>query len=71
MKEEQLLLEEGAKQENLWGINLRPEYFGTEDFVVFDSMINLRPRQGNRSRSVENPVLQKKIHAIVKNLVTA
>jgi hypothetical protein len=67
--QEYLLLEEGSQQENLWGINLRPEHFGSDDFVVFDSMINLRPRQGNRSRSVENPVIQKKIRSIVSKLV--
>ncbi len=68
--EEALLLENESKQENLWGINLRPEHFGSDDFVVFDSMINLRPRQGNRSRGVEDPVIQKKIRTIVKKLVT-
>ena len=67
--EEALLLENESKQENLWGINLRPEHFGSDDFVVFDSMINIRPRQGNRSRSIENLQLQKTIKAIVKKLV--
>lgn len=69
--EEALLLENESKQENLWGINLRPEYFGSDNFVVFDSMINIRPRQGNRSRGVDNPHIQKKIISIVKKLVTS
>lgn len=67
--EEQLLLEGGSKQENLWGINLRPDDYGTDKFVEFDSMINIRPRQNNNSRSVENKVIQKKIHEIVEGIV--
>ena len=50
--EEELLLESGSKQADLWGINLYPERFGTDEFVEFDSMINIRPRQQNMSRSV-------------------
>ena len=39
--EEELLLESGSKQADLWGINLYPERFGTDEFVEFDSMINM------------------------------
>ncbi len=67
--EEALLLEKGSVQKNLWGINLYPEMEG-EDFVEFDSMINLRPAQGNRSRGVDDLELQKKIIAVVNKLVT-
>ncbi len=67
--EEALLLENDSKQKNLWGINLYPEFFGEEDFIEFDSMINLRPSQNNRSRSVEDIDLQKKIIQIVNKLV--
>jgi len=66
--EEALMLENGSKQENLWGINLYPEMEG-EDFVEFDSMINIRPAQNNRSRGVDNPEIQKKIIEIVNKLV--
>ncbi|MBQ1528167.1 hypothetical protein IIZ77_00795 [Candidatus Saccharibacteria bacterium] len=61
---EQMLLEKGSNQDALWGINLwfnDPE----EDFIEFDSMINIRPRQGNRSRDVEDAVTREKIKAIV------
>ena len=68
--EETLLLENGSEQSNLWGINLYPEFFSTDDFIEFDSMINVRPGQGNRSRGVEDPNLQKKIREIVNNLVS-
>lgn len=61
---ESLLLNNGSEQENLWGINLYPEAVD-EDFLEFDSLINIRPRQGNRSRDVENEEIRKKIKSIV------
>lgn len=67
--EEQYLLEQGSAQENLWGINLYPDAFGEEDFVEFDSMINIRPAQGNRSRSVEDENIQQVIRDIVAEVV--
>lgn len=67
---EQLLLENGSLQKNLWGINLYPESFADDDaFVEFDSMINLRPGQGNRSRNVEDPEAREKIIQIVRRTV--
>lgn len=65
---EAALLEKGSKQDMLWGINLYPEEEG-DDFIEFDSMINIRPRQGNRSRSVESLEIQKKIRELVAKLV--
>lgn len=67
--EEALLLNQGSKQENLWGINIYPDNIGTDDWIEFDSMINLRPSQGNRSRTVEDQNIQKKIISIVKSLI--
>lgn len=66
--EEALLLEEGSKQEDLWGINFHPDIDG-DDFIEFDSMINLRPSQNNRSRGVEDKKIQERIRQIVKKLV--
>lgn len=67
--EEELLLEEGSQQEHLWGINIFPDKIGQPGWIVFDSMINMRPSIGNRSRSVQDPVIQKKIVTIVNRLV--
>jgi hypothetical protein len=67
--EEAYLLEHGSDQRDLWGINLYPDVSG-DDFVEFDSMINLRPAQGNRSRGVEDAKTQEKIRLIVSTLVT-
>lgn len=66
--EEAVLLERGSKQENLWGINIymdKPE----NEKIEFDSMINIRPRQNNRSRDVLDMVIRERIVMIVNDLV--
>jgi len=66
--EEALLIGNGSNQTDLWGINLYPALAGDE-FVEYDSMINLRPSRGNRSRGVEDPALRERIRTIVMSLV--
>ena len=51
------------------GINLHPYEYGTQDFVEFDSMINLKPRCGNRSRYVEDEKIREKIIKIVSDVI--
>jgi hypothetical protein len=65
---EALLLQEGSKQKDLWGINLYPEIRG-EDFLEYDSMINIRPSQGNKSRGVDNSETRAKIAGIVSKRI--
>lgn len=65
---ESMLLENGSKQKDLWGINLYPDMRG-EDFVEFDSLINIRPSQGNRSRGIEDKALCAKIVEIVSRRI--
>jgi len=65
--EEALLLESGSAQEDLWRITLYPE-LDEPDRVEFDSVINIRPSQGNRSRGVDDESIQK-ILQIVEDLV--
>jgi hypothetical protein len=62
------LLAEGSAQRDLWGINLYPDVEGL-DWLEFDSMINLRPSSGNRSRGVDDPGTQEAIRALVDELV--
>ncbi len=69
--EEAYLLARGSVQAALWGINLYPDGFGGEGWLEFDSMINVRPSQNNRSRSVQDPAIQEKIQQIVAELVRA
>jgi len=66
--EEALLLEDGSKQEHLWGINIYPEK-PLEERIEFDSMINIRPSQNNRSRGVENPDIRARILQIVGDMI--
>lgn len=66
--EQALLLENDSKQENLWGINIYPDKAG-EDFIEFDSVINIRPSQQNRSRGVDNLEIKEKILKIVNKLI--
>ena len=67
--EEVLLSEqEGSGRDDTWGINLYPDESG-EKFIEFDSMVNIKPALGNRSRDVLNAETRKKIRAIVQELI--
>jgi hypothetical protein len=66
--EEAMLLEDGSRQADLWGINLYPADTGA-DWIEFDSMINVRPSQNNRSRSVEDSATREAIRRVVHSLV--
>lgn len=66
---EQYLLAHGSKQYDLWGINLYFDEEDEDDFIEFDSMINIRPAQNNRTRSVESPEIQDKIKEVVHQWV--
>ncbi len=66
--QEALLIEQGHTQETLWGINIYIE----ESFpnnIEFDSVVNIRPSQNNRSRNVESLVIREKILSILKRLL--
>ncbi len=66
--EEAMLLDQGSSQRNLWGINLYPEK-SDEEWIEFDSMINVRPSSGNRSRYVESADIREMVIQIVHRLV--
>lgn len=61
---EQKLLTFGSRQEDLWGGGIDWE---TKE-VDYNSMINLRPQQGNPSRDVLSEVVRKRIDDIIRNL---
>ncbi len=65
---EALLIENGSRQNDLWGINFYPDLEG-DDFVEFDSMINMRPSQGNMSRGVKDAAIRNEIVGIVERWV--
>jgi len=64
----ELIEKEGSSTEDVWGINLYPAETG-DAFVEFDSMINLKPAFGNRTRGVDDESIQKKIREIVARIV--
>jgi len=66
--EEAALLEDGARQSDLWGVNLYPAEPG-DGWLEFDSLINIRPSLGNRSRLVEDPERRAVIREIVAEWV--
>ncbi len=67
--EEALLIErEGSNREYTWGINLYPDK-ESDELIEFDSVVNIKPALGNRSRRVEDKETQNKIKDIVKKLV--
>ncbi|MCC7010438.1 MAG: hypothetical protein IT184_16635 [Acidobacteria bacterium] len=66
--QEAVLLAEGSRQRDLWGINLYPQLDG-EDWLEFDSMINMRPSFGNRSRGVDDATTRDGIRTLVSRLV--
>lgn len=68
---EQMLLDDGSQQDDLWGINLYQDAFPSDAWIEFDSMINIRPRQNNRSRGVEDAGTQQVIRDILQALVQA
>ena len=67
--EEALLLEDGSLQRDLWGINLYPDESG-DGWIEFDSMINVRPSENNRSRDVESADTRDQIRRAVHALVS-
>lgn len=66
--DEALLLQHDSRQQDLWGINLYLEEEGAE-WIEFDSLINIRPGQGNRSRGVDDQRTRERIRALVESLV--
>ena len=65
---EAALLDDGSQQADLWGINLYPDE-SEDQFIEFDSMINVRPSHGNRSRFVESEVVRDRFAEIVKTRI--
>ena len=62
---EAVLLEEGCRQEDIWGADWIPE----EQQVRFEALINIRPKQGNRRLEIEDPALRARVEAIVRHLL--
>lgn len=66
--EEAMLLEDGSAQAEVWGINRYPGE-PEDTWLEIDSMIKVRPAQGNRSRGVDDVAIQARIRSVVFTLV--
>lgn len=66
--EEAVLLEDGAVQADVWGINIYPGEPG-DDWIEFDSLINVRPSANNRTRGVDDPAIRARIRQVVDALI--
>jgi hypothetical protein len=62
---EAVLLEDGSQQEFIWGADWNPS---TQE-VTFESLINIRPRQNNRSLELQDSNLRAKVEQITGNLL--
>ena len=63
-----VIKEVNSEPKSLWGINFHPDKTG-EDFIEFDSMMNLKPGLGNKSRYVEDEKIRERIIEIVNNII--
>jgi hypothetical protein len=60
-----VLLEDGSQQQDIWGADWNP----TTQEVTFESLINIRPRQNNRSLELQDPVIRAQVEKITRNLL--
>ena len=65
---EQLLLEQGSSQADLWGLNYYPGK-GAEDCIEYTALINIRPSQGNRSMEIEDAGTRQAVRDITHALI--
>lgn len=63
-----LVEQENSQREYTWGINLYPEKTG-DGFIEYDSMVNIKPAFGNRTRNVDNPEIRERIKKVVEKLI--
>jgi hypothetical protein len=62
---EEALLEDGSRQEDIWGADWYPD----SKKVEFGALINIRPHQDNRGMEIEDPELRAKIETIIRRLL--
>jgi len=66
---EQILLDQGSKQVDLWGFNIYPEKT-KDEYLEYTSMINIRPRQGNMDREIKDINLRRQIKVIIDEMIS-
>ncbi|HID62796.1 MAG TPA: hypothetical protein EYP49_08690 [Anaerolineae bacterium] len=62
---EQALLEDGSRQEDIWGADWPP----SSQKVQFEAPINIRPRQNNPGMTIQDPAIRARVEAIARQLL--
>ena len=62
---ESVLLEDGSEQDDLWGANWYPN----EQRIEFESLINIRPRLGNRNILIQDENLRKQVDSVTREIL--
>jgi len=62
---ESALLDDGSEQDDLWGANWYP----SEQRIEFESLINIRPRQGNRNILIQDEKLRKQVESVTREIL--
>ncbi len=62
---ESVLLEDGSEQDDLWGAN----WYSAEQRIAFESLINIRPRLGNRSTLIQSQELRETVESVTREIL--
>jgi hypothetical protein len=65
---EQLLLDAGSRQRDLWGANYYPGK-GPDDCIEYTALVNIRPAQGNRSMLIADDAIRGRVREITFALI--
>ena len=68
IEDSELLTSTGSKFEDIWGFNIRFEE-NPNGVLEFDSMVNIKPNFGNRSRSINNNEIIKKVTEVIYKFI--
>ncbi len=68
IEDSELLTSTGSKFEDIWGFNIRFEE-NSDGVLEFDSMVNIKPNFGNRSRGIHNDGVIKKAKEIIYKII--
>jgi len=62
---ESVLLDDGSEQDDLWGANWYPN----EQRIEFESLINIRPRLGNRNIVIQDENLRRQVESVTREIL--
>ena len=65
---EQVLLDDGSRQADLWGANYYPGR-GRDECVEYTALINIRPAHGNRSMEIQDPAVRERVRELTWALI--